>query len=194
MIKLLAFALVVTLALGLFVKNLSKFVKIAALGRGRFYDVQNPSQLPQIFIKEAAVILKSAIFEEPFVPQLIAPSEIVRGMDTFPQLLGYVCTTPKARAEVPLVSDKGDGSVDVYTDLWMPNRQAIWDEFIDGAGERIHFGMLELHRRLRPVRDIRLAGDLGQGLDAGGHIALAGRRGWAVLAAIGAEWACSQRE
>lgn len=30
--------------------------------------------------------------------------------------------------------DKGDGSVDVYTDLWMPNRQAIWDEFIDGAG------------------------------------------------------------
>jgi len=30
--------------------------------------------------------------------------------------------------------DKGDGSVDVYTDLWMPNRKAIWDEFIDGAG------------------------------------------------------------
>ena len=29
--------------------------------------------------------------------------------------------------------DKGDGSADVYTDLWMPNRQAIWDKFIDGA-------------------------------------------------------------
>ncbi|HAR53706.1 glycine betaine ABC transporter substrate-binding protein [Roseovarius nubinhibens] len=29
--------------------------------------------------------------------------------------------------------DKGDGSADVYTDLWMPNRQALWDEFIDGA-------------------------------------------------------------
>ncbi|WP_424987507.1 glycine betaine ABC transporter substrate-binding protein [Microbulbifer sp. S227A] len=29
--------------------------------------------------------------------------------------------------------DKGDGSADVYTDLWMPNRQAIWDEFVDGA-------------------------------------------------------------
>ena len=29
--------------------------------------------------------------------------------------------------------DKGDGSADVYTDLWMPNRQAIWDEYIDGA-------------------------------------------------------------
>ncbi len=30
--------------------------------------------------------------------------------------------------------DKGDGSADVYTDLWMPNRQGIWDQFIDGAG------------------------------------------------------------
>ncbi|WP_170603435.1 ABC transporter substrate-binding protein [Ruegeria arenilitoris] len=29
--------------------------------------------------------------------------------------------------------DKGDGSVDVYTDLWMPNRQGIWDQYVDGA-------------------------------------------------------------
>ena len=29
--------------------------------------------------------------------------------------------------------DKGDGSADVYTDLWMPNRQAIWDKYVDGA-------------------------------------------------------------
>jgi len=28
--------------------------------------------------------------------------------------------------------DKGDGSADVYTDLWMPNRQVIWDDFVDG--------------------------------------------------------------
>lgn len=29
--------------------------------------------------------------------------------------------------------DKGDGSADVYTDLWMPNRQGLWDTYIDGA-------------------------------------------------------------
>lgn len=29
--------------------------------------------------------------------------------------------------------DKGDGSADVYSDLWMPNRQPIWDKYIDGA-------------------------------------------------------------
>ncbi|GFE48856.1 ABC transporter substrate-binding protein [Roseobacter cerasinus] len=28
--------------------------------------------------------------------------------------------------------DKGDGSIDIYTDLWMPNQQALWDEYIDG--------------------------------------------------------------
>ena len=26
--------------------------------------------------------------------------------------------------------DKGDGSVDVYTDMWMPNQQPIWDKYI----------------------------------------------------------------
>ena len=83
---------------------------MADQGRGRFYDVRSPGQLPQIFIKEAAVILKSAIFEEPFKPQLSSSSEMVRGISStdYPQLRGYVCTTPKARAEIPLVTDKGD--------------------------------------------------------------------------------------
>jgi len=83
---------------------------IANTGRGRFYNVNNAGQLPQIFIKEAAVILKSAIFEEPFKPKLVSGSELVRGIgsEEYPALLGYVCTTPKARAEIPLVSDKGD--------------------------------------------------------------------------------------
>ncbi|MBI4327194.1 MAG: VWA domain-containing protein [Chloroflexi bacterium] len=83
---------------------------MADVGRGRFYDVRSPAELPQIFIKEAAVILKSAIFEAPFQPQLAAASEVVRGIGAaeYPTLLGYVATTPKARAEVPLVSDKGD--------------------------------------------------------------------------------------
>ena len=30
--------------------------------------------------------------------------------------------------------DKGDGSADVYTDLWMPNRQGIWDKYVKDAG------------------------------------------------------------
>ncbi len=83
---------------------------IADQGKGRFYQVTSPSDLPQIFIKETAVILKSAIYEEPFKPQMRASSEVVRGFGPgeFPSLLGYVATTPKPRAETPLWTDKGD--------------------------------------------------------------------------------------
>ncbi len=83
---------------------------IADHGKGRFYNVTSPNDLPQIFIKEAAVILKSAIYEDPFKPVFKASSELVRGIGPgeYPALLGYVATTPKARAEIPLETDKGD--------------------------------------------------------------------------------------
>ncbi len=83
---------------------------IADHGKGRFYNVTSPSDLPQIFIKETAVILKSAIYEEPFKPQVRSSSEVVRGIAAaeYPSLLGYVATTAKPRAETPLWTDKGD--------------------------------------------------------------------------------------
>ncbi|HPC61914.1 MAG TPA: glutamine amidotransferase, partial [Verrucomicrobiota bacterium] len=85
-------------------------IQMADQGRGRFYNVSSAYDLPQIFIKETAVILKSAIYEEPFKPQLRSSSEVVRGIgaEEYPPLLGYVATTPKARAETPLWTDKGD--------------------------------------------------------------------------------------
>lgn len=84
--------------------------EIAERGRGRFYNVTSASQLPQIFIKEAAVVLKSAIFEEPFKPKLATSTELVRGIAPaeYPTLRGYVAANVKSRAEAPLVSDKGD--------------------------------------------------------------------------------------
>lgn len=83
---------------------------MAAQGGGRFYDVKSAAMLPQIFIKEAAVILKSAIFEDPFQPQVAGGSELIRGIGAaeFPILRGYVASSPKPRAETPLVTDKGD--------------------------------------------------------------------------------------
>jgi len=83
---------------------------MAAEGKGQFYNVTSPDDLPQIFIKETAVILKSAIYEEPFQPQVRSASEMVRGIGAteYPKLLGYVATSPKPRAEIPLWTDKGD--------------------------------------------------------------------------------------
>ena len=83
---------------------------MADLGQGRFHDVVSPADLPQIFIKETMVILKSAISEEPFQPKLVSMSEPVRGIAAgeYPILRGFVSTTPKPRAEVPLLTEKGD--------------------------------------------------------------------------------------
>ncbi|HVV73131.1 MAG TPA: VWA domain-containing protein, partial [Verrucomicrobiae bacterium] len=83
---------------------------IASVGEGRFYPVPFPSQLPQIFIKETAVVLKAAIDEEPFVPRVAGGTEVVRGIapSAYPPLLGYVVTEPKSRAETPLLTARGD--------------------------------------------------------------------------------------
>ena len=85
-------------------------IEIADKGNGRYYNITNPSQLPQIFLKETAVILKTAIYEEPFFPQQVSSSEILTGFlqDNYPQLLGYVATSKKPRAETPLLTMQGD--------------------------------------------------------------------------------------
>jgi uncharacterized membrane protein len=87
-------------------------VRMAEDGQGRFYDVKSPEDLPQIFIKEAAVILKTAIYEDPFTPQVRSPGdELIRGLGPaagYPELLGYVATSAKPRAETPLWTTQGD--------------------------------------------------------------------------------------
>jgi hypothetical protein len=77
---------------------------------GNFYDVKDYNALPQIFIKEATIVRKPLICKEPFTPALKSYSPILAGIgeSEFPQLKGYVCTTGKALAEAPLISDKDD--------------------------------------------------------------------------------------
>lgn len=83
--------------------------RLAELGGGRFYFVPQAMQLPQIFIQETAVILRTAIREEPFIPQPAAPTEPVRGLGGgWPALRGHVVTMLKPRAETPLLTDQGD--------------------------------------------------------------------------------------
>lgn len=77
---------------------------------GNFYFVTNPNNLPQIFTKEAAVVKKALFFEKPFVPKRNHDSEIVRGTLSadMPTLYGYVVTTPKENATIPIISPEGD--------------------------------------------------------------------------------------
>jgi hypothetical protein len=64
---------------------------------GRYYDVSDPTTLPQIFIKEAQVVRRSLIIEESFAPQItLGLSEILKGVTPpLPNLDGYVLTGPK---------------------------------------------------------------------------------------------------
>lgn len=85
--------------------------RIAQLTNGRFYNVQDPEQLPKIFVKEAQVVRRALIMEETFVPQLsYSLSEIMRGLNTaLPNLDGYVLTGAKSDlSQVVITSDKDD--------------------------------------------------------------------------------------
>ena len=83
---------------------------IAENGNGRYYFTDDPSSVPQIFAKETMTASKSAINEEPFIPQSIRATQVLSDIDfeEAPFLLGYVITRPKPTSEVILVAESGD--------------------------------------------------------------------------------------
>jgi uncharacterized protein YegL len=83
---------------------------IARVGKGRHYFTTDPSQVPQIFAKETVTASKSAIDEQPFLPQVVRATHALANvdMDSAPFLLGYVMTRPKPTSEVILSTEKGD--------------------------------------------------------------------------------------
>ncbi len=83
---------------------------IARIGKGRYYFTADAAQVPQIFAKETVTASKSAIDEQPFLPQVIRATHALADidMDAAPFLLGYVMTRPKPTCEVILATEKGD--------------------------------------------------------------------------------------
>lgn len=88
----------------------SMLKKIAEATGGEYYFVQDPQKLPQIFAKEAAVVKSGLLIEEPFEPVIRHDSELLLGLreTPFPSLEGYVTTTAKDNATIPLVTHKED--------------------------------------------------------------------------------------
>jgi uncharacterized membrane protein len=84
--------------------------EIARIGKGRFYFTDDPSSVPQIFAKETVTASKSAINEQPFMPQVLRPTQVLSDIDlaNAPFLLGYVTTRPKPTSEQILATEKGD--------------------------------------------------------------------------------------
>ncbi|HEY2412463.1 MAG TPA: VWA domain-containing protein [Pirellulaceae bacterium] len=84
--------------------------EISRTGQGRFYVTDDPAAIPQIFAKETVTASKSAINEQPFVPQIVRTTQTFADLDleNSPFLLGYVMARPKPTCEVILASEKGD--------------------------------------------------------------------------------------
>ena len=95
---------------------------------GKFYREDDPSKLPQIFIKEAKVVKRSLIFNEPFQPLLGISSELTKGIGKgeMPKLMAYVATTAKEEALVSITSDN-------------ENRDPILAQWQRGLGKAVAF-------------------------------------------------------
>jgi uncharacterized membrane protein len=92
-----------------------QMIEMARATGGRVYGPieSNPNQLPQIFIKEATVVRRSLITEDPKgipVAQTPSTSEMVKGMTAFAPVYGLVLTSrkPNPQVEMPLVAGKAN--------------------------------------------------------------------------------------
>jgi Ca-activated chloride channel family protein len=119
---------------------------IAAAGGGSFYETHDPSNIPRIFTQDAMVHLGRLIHEESFLPKQSERHPMLQGYDpgATPELLGYVKTTRRASAQVPLVTQRDDpllahwrfglGKVTAFTSDCKSRWAALWLTGWDGYG------------------------------------------------------------
>jgi uncharacterized membrane protein len=83
---------------------------IAEIGHGRFYQTNDPSNVPQIFTKETMEATKSAIKEDLFSCVQTGDHPILAGYQSadLPVSLGYVMTEAKPTAQLLLAVETGD--------------------------------------------------------------------------------------
>ncbi len=89
--------------------------EMATRTKGRFYGPieSNPSQLPQIFIKEATVVRRSLIFEKKEgIPVKLtgSNSDLIKGMRLIPSVTGMVLTSKKPNPQIDMALVAGDNS------------------------------------------------------------------------------------
>ena len=137
--------------------------KISQQLGGRHYAVDDPQQLPSIYIKETRLINQSFLYEKPFTPDVYERGDPLREWtQPFPQLRGYVRTTAKdsklvqilLRSPVPgddlnpllaqwqyglgrvvaFTSDAG-GTADSWAREWTENQKDLFIDFWSRVAE-----------------------------------------------------------
>lgn len=82
--------------------------ELARLGGGRYHFALDPASIPSIFTEETTLATRAYLVEEPFTPELVSRSPILKGIESLPPLYGYVGTSLKARAQLILQTHRGD--------------------------------------------------------------------------------------
>ena len=84
--------------------------ELAQMMHGRYYDGNDPFDLPRLVVKETQQVQRAAIVEEDFKPIRISSNPALDGIDInqLPILRGYVATTPKPQSSVLLASRQID--------------------------------------------------------------------------------------
>ncbi len=84
--------------------------QLAEMGKGRYYEGNDPYDLPRLVVKETQQVERAAIVEQPFHPHQVSRSPMVEGFQDgqFPALRGYVSTTLKPTAQMVLTTPQGD--------------------------------------------------------------------------------------
>src|SRR5262249_5357920 len=77
-------------------------------GGGHSYVAAQPHDQPRILLKDQQTISAPPIVEEPFVPRQTPGDDVLKGLGGMPELLGYNIGTPKATANVSLLSHRND--------------------------------------------------------------------------------------
>ncbi|MFT4176824.1 MAG: VWA domain-containing protein [Luteolibacter sp.] len=83
---------------------------IASEGGGRYYETNDPTNMPQIFTKETMQASRSAIKEDLYATIVSGDHPILSGYEKtqLPFVLGYVMTQPKPTANLLLITESGD--------------------------------------------------------------------------------------
>jgi uncharacterized membrane protein len=87
---------------------------LSRLGGGRFYIVEDMTELPRIFTQETITASRSALVEEAIRPSVGAASDLTRGIDfgAAPALDGFVVVNARPRATVLLGAHRAEGESD----------------------------------------------------------------------------------
>ena len=113
-------------------QDMSMMQQIATLGKGRFYQANDPNAIPQILLNETKQAAKRAVVQESFTPVAVGSHPILTGLSAFPKLDGYVATTPKPTAQLVLISHLDDPVLAVWqyglgrVAAWTSDALGLW--------------------------------------------------------------------